>query len=285
MHLVIAAVLGANPADVFIDYFGLNHLGWIKGIFYKGQDKLPEIIQTIKSAGVVPGLPFASDLVVSLGMIPNEYLYYYYYAFQAVDHIREADETRGEQIVRQNLKLFTALKDKYKNHDLDGMQTAYLSYLEARGSTYMFKETGKHQDYSSIAPGALQSILDEGYAGVALNLIESLRGNKPRMQILNIPNEAAIQGLDDRDVVEIPAIVSDNHIRPLPVIDIPEHCLGLMMQVKQYERLTIEAAVEGSYTKARLALTTHPLVKDYILAGIILDEYISRHQPNFPTLQ
>ncbi len=285
MHLVISAVLGAIPDEVFIDYFGLNHLGWIKGIFHKDQDKLADIILTIKTLGIVPGLPFTPDLVASLGMIPNEYLYYYYYAFQAVEHIREAGESRGELIARQNLKLFRTLKDKFREHNFQGMQEAYQSYLEQRGSTYMVKETAKPHDYSSIAPAAIQSILDEGYAGVALNLIEALNDGKPRKQILNIPSQGAIQGFDHHDVMEIPTIVSHDHIQPLIVQDLPGQCLGLILQVKYYERLTIQAAVEGSYQKARLALTTHPLVRDYAIAGTILDEYLSQHQAYFPELR
>jgi len=177
------------------------------------------------------------------------------------------------------------LKETFSKHDSEGMQAAYQSSLEERGSTYMVMETGTPHDYSSIAPGVLQSILDEGYAGVALNLIEALDGDKPRMQILNIPNQGAIPGLESHDVVEIPTIVGPDHIQPLIVKDIPGQCLGLILQVKCYERLTIEAVTEGSYQKARMALAIHPLVRDYELAGIILDEYISRHQPNFPDLR
>jgi alpha-galactosidase/6-phospho-beta-glucosidase family protein len=58
-----------------------------------------------------------------------------------------------------------------------------------------------------------------------------------------------------------------------------------MKQVKYYERLTIEAATEGSYQKARLALTIHPLIKDFSVATEILNEYISKHEGNFPDLR
>ena len=67
----------------------------------------------------------------------------------------------------------------------------------------------------------------------------------------------------------------------MTVGEIPEHCIGLIKQVKHYEHLTIEASFEKSYQKARLALTIHPLVRDFSIASMILDEYIAQHKGYF----
>jgi 6-phospho-beta-glucosidase len=90
--------------------------------------------------------------------------------------------------------------------------------------------------------------------------------------------------MDPHDVVEIPVLVNNGRVGPLEITDVPSHCMGLVQQVKYYERLTIEAAVENSYQKALLALTIHPLVRDFSTARSILDEYIVRHQGYFPEL-
>ena len=284
MHRLISAIIGVKPEEVYLDYFGLNHLGWIKRIMVQNHDHIPEIIQLIKSSGGVPGLPFDPDFILSLGMIPNEYLFYYYYNSLALSNILHAGESRGEQVARQNLHLFTELKEKSLVNDFNGMQAAYQAYLDARGNTYMVKETGKSHDFSELDPNFNALISDEGYAGVALNLIEALLGDSPLVQILNIANHAAITGLEELDVVEIPALVSHNRIQPLAVHDIPSHCMGLIQQVKHYEHLAIQAAIEESYQKALMALTLHPLVRDYSTAKIILDEYISMHHDYFPVL-
>jgi 6-phospho-beta-glucosidase len=285
MQLVIAALLHEKSEDVYLDYFGLNHLGWINHILVNNRDYLPDILESIKSTGKVTGLPFDAEFITSLGMIPNEYLYYYYYASQAVNNIISAEESRGEQIVNLNLRLLAMLKDKYTAHDLSGMQEIYQAYLNERGGTYMVKETGKAHDLSIIEQAISASAIDEGYAGVALNLIEGLIGNKPTVQILNVPNSGAIPAMEENDVIEIPVLVRQNHLHPLAVGSIPEHCLGLMKLVKNYERLTIEAATERSYQKARLALTVHPLINDFSLATIILNDYISLHKGYFPDLK
>jgi 6-phospho-beta-glucosidase len=284
MHLVIASLLGAKPEEIYLDYFGLNHLGWIKRILFQERDYLPEILELIKSSESIPGLPFDPQLVINLGMIPNEYLYYYYYSTQSVNNILKAGESRGEQIGRLNRKLLLELKEKYNVHYLTGMQTAYQTYLDKRSDSYMVTETGRSHDLSSLTPSTIETISHEGYAGVALDLIEGLIGIKPIVQILNVPNGGAITGMHELDVVEIPTLVMKDQIHPIAVGDVPVHSLGLMKQVKSYEQLTIEAAVNNSYQKAHLALTIHPLVQDFKIAGLILDEYISRHQGYFPEL-
>jgi 6-phospho-beta-glucosidase len=284
MQLVIAALLHEKSEDIYLDYFGLNHLGWIKHILINNHDYLPDVLKYIKSTGIVPGLPFDADFITNLSMIPNEYLFYYYYARQAVNNIISAGESRGENIVRLNLRLMDKLKHKYATHDLSGMQETYLAYLNERGNTYMVKETGKTHDLSIIDQEISESAFDEGYAGVALNLIEGLLGNKPHVQILNVPNYGAIAGMDENDVVEIPVLVRQNHLHSMAVGTIPAHCLGLMKLVKYYEHLTIEAAVEGSYQKARMALTVHPLIRDFSIATKILNEFISQHKGYFPDL-
>ncbi len=284
MHLVIAALLSVKPEEIYLDYFGLNHLGWIKGVIYKNRDHLPDFLELIKSTKEVPGLPFDPELIFSVAMIPNEYLYYYYYTIQAINNIKIAGESRGEQIVKLNLALWNELSEKFRTQNFTGMQSTYQEYLRIRGGTYMVKETGKSHDLSKFDSKLVKYLSDEGYAGVALNLIESLIGNNSSIQILNVPNGGAIAGMDQQDVVEIPTLVNRDHIQPMVVGAITDHCMGLIKQVKQFEQLTIEAAIEHSYLKGVLALTLHPLIRDYPTAKSILDEYISKHGSYFPVL-
>jgi len=67
--------------------------------------------------------------------------------------------------------------------------------------------------------------------------------------------------------------------------DVPDHCLGLIKQVKAFEQLTLASAVEGSYSKAVAALTVHPLVRDHAKARAILDEYLCQHGAALPALR
>ncbi len=285
MRRVAGALLNTEPANIFLDYFGLNHLGWIRAAHYGGKDILPEFIQMIVARGGFPELPFEPGLIKSLGMIPNEYLHYYYSNTSVVQNILNSNETRGEYISRLNKKLYETLESALARDDLDAMQDAYQQYMGDRRLKYMSIETGKQMRIADMDENMKQILSDEGYAGVALDVIEGLQGKLSKQLILNVRNNGAISGMDEDDVVEVSAYVGQNAIRPFAMGSIPDHCLGLMKQVKAYERLTIEAAVEGSYEKALLALTIHPLVRDSVTAKKILDGYIEKLGPYYPPLK
>lgn len=285
MARLAAAVLHANPEHVYLDYFGLNHLGWVRSLRWQGQEYLPTIFQMLREGGSLPFLPFDTDFMVKLGLIPNEYLYYFYHTVQAVDNILRSPQSRGEQIAALNLALFAALAEKHAADDLAGMQRVYQSYLKTRGDSYMTSETGHTIGLENLDPQTLQAITGEGYAGVALDLIEGLLGRQPRHMILNIPNQGAMPDLAPEDVVEVPAYVNAGMIQPLAVGPVPEHCMDLINQVKIYEKLTVEAVKEHSYHKALAALAGHPLVPDPDIAEIILDGYIRQHGVYFPELK
>lgn len=282
---IAAAILQVPNDSVFLDYFGLNHLGWIRGIYHDGVNYLPQFLELIRQTGGIGELPFDVDLLNWLGMIPNEYLYYYYYARQAVENILSREETRGEFLARINHQLFKELRQLKQHNDFDAMLNRYQEYLTLRGKTYMSKETAKEHNLTQLEPQAAEALSHSGYAGVALDLIEGLTGKTARVMTLNIPNQGAIPQMRDEDVVEIPALVQRNQIIPLSVGEIPTHCASLMQRVKEYEKLTISAAQEGSRQKAVLALALHPLINDYTLAQTILEQYQQQHGATFPLLK
>jgi 6-phospho-beta-glucosidase len=285
MARVAAALTGADEYDVFLDYFGLNHLGWVRAVIYNGQDHLPQFLEMLQGMGSFPGLPFDPRFLAALGMIPNEYLYYYYHSQEAVRNILNAEQTRGESIAALNHQLFGELQRLQVREDFDGMQATYQAYIEKRGQSYMVKETGHSHKLQDFPSEVTDAIGGEGYAGVALNLIESLTGARSRQMILNVPNRGAIHGMGADDVVEIPAYVGRDQIHPLAVGEVPAQCLGLIQQVKAYEQLTIRAAQEGSYSLALEALILHPLVRDAYAARLILEGYIQRHGELLPPLR
>ncbi len=281
---IASAILQVPNETVFLDYFGLNHLGWVKSIVHNGINYLPQFLEMISRAGGISELPFDIDLLDWLRMIPNEYLYYYYYSRQAVNNILAQGETRGEWLTRVNQQLFAELHQLKQKNDISTMVNRYQEYINLRGQTYLSKETAKEHSLTQLEPQMADALSHSGYAGVALDLIESLIGNTSQVMTLNIPNQSAIPKMNEKDVVEIPALVQKNQIIPLAVGDIPTHCSSLMQRVKEYERLTIAAVVEGSRKKAVLALTMHPLINDYALANIILEQYQQKHGDYFPHL-
>ena len=98
----VAEALGRDPAELWFDYFGINHLGWLRGVYDGDRDVLPELLaDDERLSGFEEGRLFGGDWLRTLGMIPNEYLYFYYHAADTVAALRSGLESRAEFLVRQ----------------------------------------------------------------------------------------------------------------------------------------------------------------------------------------
>jgi 6-phospho-beta-glucosidase len=58
--------------------------------------------------------------------------------------------------------------------------------------------------------------------------------------------------------------------------------LGLVQQVKAFERLTIQAAVAGDHKAALKALVANPLVADYATASPLLEALLEANRSHLP---
>ena len=288
-----ALLLKAKPEELFPEYYGINHLGWMRALYLNGQDMIPEIINDIKDRGkFLEHFPFDINEIEALGSIPNEYVYFYYYPRKSVDNLLKAGQSRALQILPFNRELYANLRRiRDEEEDPKKIQAVYLHYLAQRHGTYMTLETGKQTQLlisdlreKEIDESEEMDESAEGYSAVALNVIEALSVS-PKVMILNVPNHGALPGMADDDVVETTVMVGNGVVRPFAMGPLPDADLGLMKSVKAYERLTIDAAVKDSYPLALKALTLHPLVPGYDVAKKILDDYLAQHGDYFPKLR
>lgn len=288
MERGIAAYFKLPLNRIFFEYYGLNHLGWMSGVYLEGRNRVPDLIQEIKKRGALwHWLPFHPDLIEALEVIPNEYLLFYYYTQRAVENLLKAGQSRAQQIQPFVDELYVSLK-QILDEGSDPVRTmeAYERYQAQRHGTYMTIETGEaHQEEEVEEEKDFMQSAAEGYSGVMLRLIEALTHEEEAARIiLNVPNKGALPSMANDDVVEVTCYVCDGMIRPFAIGPIPDHALGLMKRVKAYERLTIQAAIEGSYSLAVKALALHPLIPSYEIAKLILDDYIEQHGKAFPEL-
>jgi 6-phospho-beta-glucosidase len=201
----------------------------------------------------------------------NEYLFYYYFAEQAVEAISGEESTRGEEIQVRNQQLLDDLEAAFGTGDASAVLDLYRRYESDRRGGYMHyaePENGSTGE-RNLGEGS------DGYAGVALDIIEALVGGPPRYTAANIPHEGNIVDLEPGDVAEISVVADANGIHPLPIGAIPTLQSGLMRQVKQYERLTVEAILTRSKATAVAALMSHPLVLSYSRASALVDDYLA----------
>jgi alpha-galactosidase/6-phospho-beta-glucosidase family protein len=284
MQRSVAAFLGRPREQVHADYFGLNHCGWIHRVLIDGRDRMPELLERFEELQAFDeqwGL-FDPALVRAIGMLPMEYLYFYYYRDEAVAHIRGSGGSRGRQLQALNDALWPVLRTNVDAGDLPGARAAWERTMGERDATYFARERGEVIDEEDIAEGDVFE--GEGYEGVATAVMSAAVQRRKVPLILNVANEGAIGGLRDEDVVEVTCLADEHGAHPIAQGEMPEPAAALIRQVKLYERYTVEAAVNGSYQAALDALLSHPLVASYPAAERILADFVDELPGLLPVL-
>jgi 6-phospho-beta-glucosidase len=247
-----AKYFDVTPDRVQLEHVGLNHLSWERKVLVDGVDRLPELLALSPDA---PNHPFDEidwvpiEFVRDLGAIPSYYLHYYYRTSAVLAEQREGT-TRAEQV----MEIEAGLLELYKDPSLDTKP----ALLEQRGGAY--------------------------YSDAAAALIASLQAGTGDVQVVNVRNEGAIANLADDDVVEVACTVDSDGAHPLSVEPLPPQMHALVAHVKDYERLTIAAALSGSRSDALQALLANPLVPDLDTAQPLLDALLEvnrRYLPRF----
>jgi 6-phospho-beta-glucosidase len=265
----VASALHMAPGDLWFEYFGLNHLGWLSAARDATRDRLPELLADDAALGSFEeGRLFDPHWLRSLGLIPNEYLVYYYATDRIVGAITERGFGRAEYLLEQ--------QNRFYEHPLSTPLEAVRRWRAAtaeRDRTYLAES--RSDDESEIAFPVAEGD-GQGYAAVAAALIRGLHANERSVMILNTDNRRAISGLDSRAVVEVPCVVTSAGVAPLAVNDVPPHAAALMATIKEVERTTIDAALTGSSALALKALALHPLVPSFEVAERIFAGYLAQ---------
>ena len=91
---------------------------------------------------------------------------------------------------------------------------------------------------------------------------------------VNLPNKGYIEYLPDNIVVEVPGIVNKDSIRGVKLKKYPADFASLLMNQTSVMKLTAEAILEKSKSKALKALLADPVVDDAKAAEKLLDHMI-----------
>lgn len=270
-----AKLYSVAATEIRGEMFGLNHLSWFHSITIGGKDIMPELLQSEEARAHSDLRFFKPDLLRFLGSVPNEYLYYFYYRQEAVDHILKAGKIRGDSILEINRKMKEELEGIDVNQNFDAAMRVFSKGYAQREAQYMASETGVARDkvwaFDPYAPD------DGGYAGVALNFIDILQSGQPDTMILTVPNQGAVDFLQDSDTVEVTCTVSREGCKPHRFDHIPSHQAELIRRVKYYEHTGAQAIIRRDKKLAVEALMMHPLVNSYRLASLLAEKYLEEN--------
>ncbi|MFD9789568.1 6-phospho-beta-glucosidase [Streptomyces sp. NPDC059070] len=264
----VARTVGADPDAVRLDYAGLNHLGWLHGLYEGEENVLPRLFaDDALLTSFEEGRLFGADWLRSLGSVPNEYLHYYYFNREAVAAYQRAERTRGAFLLDQQARFYATVAGSERAWDVWDRTRA------EREATYM----SENREVSGAGERAADDLESGGYENVALALMRAIARDEPATLILNVRNGSSLSALDAEAVIEIPCLIDASGPRPLPVSQLTGHEAGLVSAVKAVERCVLEAAASGSARTAVKAFALHPLVDSVQVARRLVDGYRDAH--------
>ncbi|MEH6938105.1 6-phospho-beta-glucosidase [Bacillus sp. JJ664] len=257
MEMGIAKLLNVEHSRVRIDFAGLNHMVYGLDVYVDGvsvKDKVIDYLTHPENSSFVKniqGYGWEPEFISALGVLPCPYHNYYYKTREMVAKdlkSAETDGTRAEVVKKLEDDLFELYKDP--NLSIKPPQ------LEKRGGAY--------------------------YSDAAVRLISSIYNDKGDIQPVNTKNNGSIASIPNDSAVEVSCVITKDGPKPIVMGDLPVAVRGLVQQIKSFERVACEAAIEGDYNKAVLALTINPLVASDKVAKQIVDEMLEAHKAHLP---
>ena len=259
MHMGMSQLLNIKPERLKIDFAGLNHMVFGLNFYLDGKDIKKEAIEALQrpdahiSMANIMAEPWDPDFIKGLNIMPCPYLRYYWKHGDMLEKDLENfnnNGTRSEVVKRLERELFELYRDP-------NLKTKP-KQLEERGGAY--------------------------YSDAACELISSIFNDRRDIQVVNTLNRGAIANLPYDSAVEISSVITKEGPRPLSVGELPEEIIGIVRQIKTFERLTADAAISGCRIKALTALNLNPLIPSDRIGKVVLDEMLISHReylPNF----
>ena len=247
-------------SECHFDYFGLNHLGWVREVWVQGEPQMARILKDDSILAKIYRKPlFDHARLRELGALPTEYVYFYERTERALANTLKAGTSRGAEIAIMNTALFDALRARR-----DDPVKVYEAYLAERNGTYFSLEgqgDAKHRNPPT------EAALLSGYDKIAVSVLAGDPRTTPARSFRSPWATAATSRACAMTTwSRFPAWSTANGAHPLHVGAPPESVRAMLNQVKAYERATVAAALSGSRDDAIEALALNPLVNDKAIA-------------------
>ena len=259
-----ASLIDFDANDFEPVYFGLNHYGWFTHLYDQtGKDRMPEIKKIILNGGFRPvdaeqrdqswldTYAMVEDMLKDFPeYLPNTYLQYYLYPEYKLSKM-DPNRTRTDEVREgRETKVFNECRRIFEN--------------------------GTAKDSSVVHNDAHGDMMVEVAASIAHNLRKTY--------VVMVRNNGIVSNLPNDSMVEVAASLGANGPHPYAVGEIDTFYKGLIESQHAYEKLTVEAYMEESYTKALQALTMNRTVVDAKKARKLLDALIEANKEYWPEL-
>jgi len=260
MQQGLATLLDIPRREIFLDYAGLNHLACATRVMCRGKDLLPSLTalaRSVVASGAKLPVSLADQreekefghilqLMATTGLYCSPYLHYYLHGAEVLDEMLASPTTRADEVMALERELLEAFSGSATGEDLS-----------------------RHRGY-------------DWHADAMMEVVAAMAGHEGGLHVVNVPNRGNLPSVPLAHMVEVNAVVDQSGAHPLQAPALPPLMRGLVSAVAAYEELAVEAALEGSYHKACLALTAHPLVPSANIARRLCDDYLAAHRDFLP---
>ncbi len=230
----IAQLLGVPLRELWVEYAGMHHFGWVVKAVWRGVDMMPEIL---KKAEQVSGLPVDPEIARALGGIPTKYFTYYYHANRVFEKQTSTENRRAQQLMDLEAQVLS---------DYEKAPDALPESLLKRGAHW--------------------------YGAIVAPVLLAHANNANQVFILNVVNRGTAAWMPEGSIIETPTLVGGHGFTPLQPVETPPDLQAMARLNAAFEMLWVEAVVEKDRGKALRAMMLNHLVHDWDTAKAILDE-------------
>lgn len=245
-------IFDCSRDDLFLKYYGLNHLTWIDGIKVNGVERAKELYNNFRvNMKNIPDLDYGDEFIPEMKTLFNSYLKYFYNSKGMLNSLKgeaKNEGTRGEQIE----KIEETLLKKYSEPD----RVTPPEELNLRGG-FM-------------------------YSTVAVELIRDIYRGDSKVHIVNSRNNGALKDLPDDYIVEVPVKITSCGPEKIDLGETSLMSRGLIHTIKSYEKLVIEGYIKRDESLIKQAMLLHPLGPDEVDLNRVWEDIKKGNRKFFP---
>lgn len=271
LQLAYAKMIGVDHNNLKLDYFGLNHFGWVTKVtdITTNEDVTEKVRQQILVNGFAPVDKAQRDpswletynnvkTMVKLDptYLPNTYLQYYLIPNKVLSKLNP-NHTRANEVMNgREHRVFAECEKVIKDNSISNVESIQIELTKKNAHGDMIVE-----------------------------IAESIYNDYEKYYIVIVKNNNIIENFEQDAMVEVLCKLGKSGAVPTKVGKIGTYYKALMQQQYAYETLIVDAYYEESYLKVLQALTLNRTVVDQELAKEILDDLIHMNGKYWPELK
>ena len=273
----LSQFLEMNEEDLEVKASGLNHITWFQSIKDKntGEDLYPKLKSREREAHWLAEwdeIALSRMLMRTYGLYPSP----------GANHIVEYIRWAGDFLASDKVQFFYDPNDGHPwetgkiptwIYSLQGNPTQIPLYPEEDINLVFELGKGDNREIKFSREYAIPII--EGLSCGAYNSIDAV----------NVANDNFMPGIKQGAIVEVPAIVDENGLKPQKAERLPEGILAILRTQVSINQLLIEAFAENSKNKLLQAILLEPTVNSYNNAVSCMNEMISLQKEYLPKLK